>query len=135
MQAEQTEKIRSRLRGKPLGLFDMLADGGPVEIETLFEALNSQEGDFVPSEMEERIRRYAAQLNMELAPQGLRTAHVGAAGYIMVKDAAGKARDAALRAQTKRLAAPESSSARQGRVFFFEKKNQKTFATSRTSAG
>jgi hypothetical protein len=105
MQAEQTDTIRNRLRGKPLGLFDMLADGGPVEIDTLFEALNSQEGDFAPSEMAERIRRYAAQLNLELAPHGMRTAHVGAAGYIMEKAAARRAH--------------EPSKASQERVFFF----------------
>jgi len=113
MQAAQTDRIRSRLRGKSLGLFDMLADGGAVDVETLFEGLNSQEGDFRASDMAERIRRYAARLNLDLAPHGLRAAQVGASRYII-----------------ETIVAPKKAS-----MFFFEKKNQKTFGHLRTSTG
>jgi hypothetical protein len=135
MQARLTDKIRSRLRGKSLGLFDLLADGGPVEIETLFEGLNSQEGDFGPSEMDERIRRYAAQLNLELGPHGLRVTRAGACGYMIEKN--GAARQETSRTAARRLSAVGTipTAREKASVFFFEKKNQKTFAPSRSPAG
>jgi hypothetical protein len=70
------------LRGKTLELFDMLADGGAVQIEPLSEGLSRDDGTGA-QEIGERVGRYLGSLNLGLKPHGLVVGQDGAARYVI----------------------------------------------------
>jgi hypothetical protein len=86
VKSSQKAAARCRLRGKTLALFDMLADGGAVEIETLFEGLSGDDSAGA-REMRERVDRYAAKLKLALEPHGWSVGQDGAARYLIERAA------------------------------------------------
>jgi hypothetical protein len=78
--------VRAQIKGpKLIGMFDLLADGGAVDMDTLFDALNSTPGIYEPRAKLMRLRAYAERLNDFIQKYGLFVNYSDTPGMFQLK--------------------------------------------------